>query len=264
MKLPISVFIITKNEEQLISKAIKSVQNFAEEIIIIDSGSTDNTVKIAEALGSKVIFNSWEGYVKQKIFGEKICKNDWILNIDADEELTQDLQLEIEAIFMSGMQNLYKAYKINLVILHESDTKPRKFAPSNAVIRLYNKNYASFSNTINSTTHDSVKLNSNLKETNNIFLLNGIAYHRSTMSIEQLITKMNFYTTNQAIDLMNSGRKISKIRIVFEFFIWFFKAFFIRRYFVFGFDGFIYSFIFSFARFTRLAKVYEYTKNKKF
>jgi len=72
MKLPISVFIITKNEADRIATIIKSVQSFADEIIVIDSGSTDNTVKISQELNTAVVFNEWKGYGAQKIFGENL------------------------------------------------------------------------------------------------------------------------------------------------------------------------------------------------
>ena len=89
----ISAFIITKNEASRVTRAINSVKDIAEEIIVVDSGSVDDTVSIAESLGAKVIFNEWPGYVKQKSFAESLCKNNWVLNIDADEELTQELHL---------------------------------------------------------------------------------------------------------------------------------------------------------------------------
>ena len=84
----ISAFIITKNEAPRVAKAINSIKDIVDEIIVVDSGSTDDTVRIAESLGAKVVFNEWPGYVKQKSFAESLCKNNWVLNIDADEELT--------------------------------------------------------------------------------------------------------------------------------------------------------------------------------
>src|SRR4051812_46312545 len=80
----ISSFIIAKNEESRIARAINSLKQISEEIIVVDSGSTDKTVEIAESLGARVVYNEWPGYVKQKAFAEKLCKNDWVLNIDAD------------------------------------------------------------------------------------------------------------------------------------------------------------------------------------
>ena len=259
----ISAFIIAKNEEHRIARAIKSLQRVADEIIVIDSGSSDNTVKISEELGARVVYNKWPGYVQQKIFGEKLCKHQWVLNIDADEELTDLLQDEIIAIFKSNIEDRYKAYRINFLIMHRKDVAPRLMAPSNTFIRLYNTRYASFGNESKSTTHDAVLLNPGYEEKDNVYIFNYPALHYSGTSIEQLVAKANFYSSEQAGDILSSGRKIRKIRVISEFFVWFFKAFFVRRYYVFGFDGFVDSMIFAFARFLRLAKAREKQEMKK-
>lgn len=256
----ISAFIIAKNEASRIARAINSVKDLVEEVIVVDSGSTDDTVLIAKNLGAKVIFNEWQGYVKQKSFAEKLCKNNWVLNIDADEELTKVLQEEIKQKFNSSQYNYYKAYEMNVTSLHRYDKEARFLAPSNRVIRLYNRELCSFSNTKNSTTHDSVIF----YNPNNAKKLTGRfknhVYHRSAISIEQLVAKGNFYSSEQAKDLVSLGRHPSLIRIALEFPLFFLKVFIIRRYFLFGFDGFIDSIIFAFARFIRLAKAREFYK----
>ncbi|KJW02849.1 glycosyl transferase 2 family protein [Rickettsia endosymbiont of Ixodes pacificus] len=253
----ISAFIITKNEAARIAIAINSVKNIVDEVIVVDNESTDDTVSIAEKLGAKVVIKPWLGYVGQKSFAESLCVNDWVLNIDADEELSKELQDEIEYIFASKNQDQYLAYQIKLLIMHRNDQKPRMFAPFNKCTRLYNKKFASFANTVNNTTHDSVIFNKDVDFAGKIYLLNEAAYHYSGTSIEQLVTKANFYSSEQAKDLMMQDKKVSNTRIAFEMLWWFFKAFFIRRYFVFGFDGFVDSIIFAFARFLRLAKLRE-------
>lgn len=258
-KVKISAFIIAKNEEARIAKAINSLKPIADEIIVVDSGSTDNTVSLSASLGAKIVFNQWQGYVLQKAFGEKLCSHDWILNIDADEELTPELQQEIKKLVNSGAIEDNKAYRLKLVILHRNDTKAKFLAPSNQFIRLYDRNFCSFANTKNTTTHDTATFNEDIKDT--IFAkvanLSALAYHRSGTSIEQLISKANFYSSEQAKDMMNLKREPSNIRIAFEMPLCFLKVFFIRRYFVFGFDGFVDSILFAFARFLRLAKARE-------
>lgn len=144
--------------------------------------------------------------------------------------------------------------------MHRNDKSPRIFAPYNKGIRLYNKKTASFVNTLNSTTHDSVVFNKDVDFANKIYTLNEAAYHYSGTSIDQLVAKANFYSGEQATDLIKQGKNPSNIRIATEMIWWFFKAFFIRRYFVFGFDGFVDSMIFAFARFLRLAKLRESKK----
>jgi glycosyltransferase involved in cell wall biosynthesis len=264
MKTPISAFIISKNEESRIEKAILSIKNIVDEIIVVDSGSTDRTTEIAASLGCRVVLNDWPGYVQQKIFAENLCSHKWVLNIDCDEELSPELQQEISYIFESGLEDKYKGYEINFVILMPDDLKPRFLAPSNMFIRLYNKNYASFANIDHeSRTHDSVFLAKGMPREGNIMPLYSPSYHRSSVSISQIIDKMNFYTSEQARDLVKNNRKICRARICIEPFWWFLKSYFERRYFVFGFQGFVYAMIFAFTKFVRLAKAQELKEDKK-
>ena len=93
--MKLSVGIITFNEERIIAKTIDAVKNIAGEIVIIDSNSTDKTVEIAKSKGAKVITQSWLGYGKQKNFMIDNCSGEWILSIDADEIISQELANEI-------------------------------------------------------------------------------------------------------------------------------------------------------------------------
>lgn len=95
---PLSVTIITLNEEANLPRAIESVRGFAQEILVVDSGSTDHTVEIARHLGAKVLTNPWRGYGQQKNFAQSQATNDWILNIDADEEVSPELAVEIQQV----------------------------------------------------------------------------------------------------------------------------------------------------------------------
>jgi glycosyltransferase involved in cell wall biosynthesis len=90
----LSVTIITINEEHDLPRCLDSV-SFADEIIVVDSGSTDKTIEIAKAKGAKVITQSWLGYGAQKNFAASKAKSDWVLNIDADEAVTPELKKEI-------------------------------------------------------------------------------------------------------------------------------------------------------------------------
>lgn len=250
----LSAFIITKNEEKNIARAINSLKSIASEIIVVDSGSTDDTVQIAKSLGAKVVYNEWPGYIKQKSYAESLCVNDWVLNLDADEELSKDLSNEIEFLLSSSLLKKYDGYSINFVILHRTDTYPRPLAPANRFIRMYDRNKCGFVYTSQqTTTHDAVSFNLGDKKPK-IYKLDAAAYHRSGSSIEQLVTKANFYSGEQAKDFVNQKRKVSNLRMLLEIPVWFIKAFFIRRYFVFGMDGFVDSVIFAFARFLKLAK----------
>lgn len=256
--IPISVFIIAKNESDRIGKVIDSVKSFANEIILIDSGSSDNTCEIAQSKGVKVIFNEWNGYGQQKIFGENQCKNDWILNIDADEEVSRDLNLEIKNIFSKQQQPDIAGYKIKIVNKFRFEESPKKLAYYYNQFRLYNKKYAGFKN---SSIHDSVELRDKKFR---ILQLTNIVYHQSFRSFSHWIEKANSYSQMQAIESFRAGKSPSLLKIFFTPTFAFLKAYIVRRYFIYGVDGIIYSYIFAFSRFLKMIKTRELFLEDKF
>lgn len=250
-KVKISVFIIAKNEADRIEKVILAVKNFADEILVIDSGSDDKTCEISEKCGAKVLFNKWSGYGPQKIFGEKACKNDWILNIDADEEVSDELSQEIRDIFNKEIDENIAGFRVKIVNKFRFEEKPHKFAYYYNQFRLYNRNFAGFKD---SSVHDSVILKDESKKIKN---LKNIIYHQSFRSFSHWIEKINSYSSMQAKDAVAKGKKPSFIKIFLSPILAFFKAYFIRRYFIYGFRGVIYSKIFAFSRFCKMIKIYE-------
>jgi glycosyltransferase involved in cell wall biosynthesis len=245
MKSLLSVFIITKNEEDRIKSAIDAVKEIADEILVIDSGSQDKTCEIACEAGAKVIFNKWQGYGQQKIFGEKSCKHDWILNIDADEEISPELAKEISELNL----NDFSGFRIKIVNKFRFEKKPHKFAYYYNQLRLYNRNFAGFKD---SSVHDSVTVKSG-----KIGQLKNIIYHQSFRSYEHWIDKINSYSSMQAIDFIDKRKKPSNFKVILTPILAFFKAYFVRRYFIYGLDGIIYSKIFAFSRFAKIIKIRE-------
>src|SRR5262245_33035326 len=94
-RAPLSVTIIAFNEEANIQRAVQSAA-FAEEVLVVDSGSTDRTRELAEAAGARVLQNPWSGYGQQKNFAQAQAKHDWVFNLDADEEISPELRASIE------------------------------------------------------------------------------------------------------------------------------------------------------------------------
>ena len=90
-KVPISCFIISKNEGDRIARTIRSVRPWVDEVVVIDAESSDDTVSVALAEGCRVITQPWLGFGPQKRFGEDQCRNDWVFNLDADEVVTPQL-----------------------------------------------------------------------------------------------------------------------------------------------------------------------------
>jgi glycosyltransferase involved in cell wall biosynthesis len=250
-KLPISVFIITKNEEDRIKYAINSVKGWVDEIIVVDSGSTDKTIEIAKECGAdQILFNQWHGYGPQKTFAEKLCKNEWILNIDADEEVSPALKKEIINLFEKGSINKYSAYRIAVKFLPRfQKMSERSFGPEEIVTRLYNKSKAGFKA---SKVHDSVVVN-----VGKIGNLKHKMMHRCFRSFTHALEKINFYTSMQAEDMFIKGRCPSLLRIFCEPFWTFLRAYIVEKYIFLGTEGFLMSIIYGISRTTRLIKTRE-------
>lgn len=249
----ISVFIIVKNEADRIANVIDAVRDIADEILVIDSGSDDDTVAVATNAGAEVVFNEWRGYGQQKIFGENLCKHQWILNIDADEEVSPELREEIKGIFADQRQlEQFCGFKVKIVNKFRFETRPKKWAYFYNQFRLYNKNYAGFKN---STVHDSVEE----KAENTLALgqLKNIIYHQSFRSFSHWIEKINAYSNMQAKDSFEKGKCPSVLKVAFTPTVAFLKAYFVRRYFIYGFNGLVYSYLFAFSRFAKVIKIRE-------
>lgn len=239
--IPISVFIIAKNEADRIGNVIKMANKIADEIIVIDSGSVDDTVEISIKLGAKVIFNEWNGYGAQKIFGELQCRNKWILNLDADEELSEELCAEIKAVFAAKIEDSVAGYKIKIVNKFAFEKCPNKYAYYYNQLRLYNIEFAGFKN---SSVHDSVILK--LPQQYKILQLKNIVHHQSFRSYTHWLEKINSYSSMQAKDAFEKNKYPSVLKVFLTPTLAFLKAYFVRRYFIYGVNGIIYSYIFAF------------------
>lgn len=253
--LPISVFIITKNEEERITSAINSVINFVDEVIVVDSGSTDNTLKIAEQLGARVMFNQWSGFGQQKNFAEQQCRNDWILNIDADERVEPKLATEIAKQFKTNNIQNYVGFKINIAEIPHFISYPQFYTQKKYYLRLYNKKFCSYRK---NSVHDSV-----VTSYSNILNLKHFIIHRSIRSYNHQIDKLNFYSSCQAEDTYKKGKRVSNIKIIFTPITAFLKHYILRKYFLYGIEGFIESWIYALSRLTKYAKIKEIYRKKE-
>lgn len=112
---PISCFIRAKNEQRLIGEVIRAALQVVDDVVVVDSGSTDKTIEISEAAGARVLNAPWLGGGKQKRLGEDACKHDWVLDLDADEIVTPELAEEIRALFANGKEPPCNVYQFKLV-----------------------------------------------------------------------------------------------------------------------------------------------------
>ncbi|MTI44527.1 glycosyltransferase involved in cell wall biosynthesis [Roseibium hamelinense] len=249
-RLPLSAFIIAQNEADRIAKPITSVRDWLDEVVVIDSGSTDGTQAVAEELGARVVFNAWPGYGPQKRFGEDQCRNDWLLNLDADEEVTEDLAAEIKTLFATETYRTSDFWRVMIRDTFPHEAKPAPWAYGYHQIRLYDRRKGRFSD---SSVHDTVRPPKGAQ----IADLNGIMAHRSVKSLDFQVGKYNRYSNMQVDDMRSRGRKLSKIRLLTEFPLSFVKGYVMRQYWRYGWWGFILAMNYAHARFLRVAKAYQ-------
>ncbi|MBX9786335.1 MAG: glycosyltransferase family 2 protein [Alphaproteobacteria bacterium] len=248
-KLPISVFIIACNEEDRISESIKSVCDWVNEVIVVDSGSTDKTVSISKSLGAKVFEKDWPGYGPQKRFAEEQCQNKWVINLDADEVISSELAVEIQKLFRSEPSPKI-AFKLKIKDVYPHQQKPCRFPYTYKVVRLYHLDQGRYSE---SQIHDRVIF----KKDTNYITLKGSVYHKSIRSLSNLIAKANSYTDLQATVFSSQERKISNFRLIFEFPFSFLFAYLNRGNILRGRYGLLLSYHYAYIRLMRVAKIWE-------
>lgn len=250
--VPVSCFIIAKNEADRIGRTIQSVCSWVDEVIVIDSGSTDGTQDVARQLGAVVIENEWPGYGLQKRFGEDACRNTWLLNLDADEEVTAELAAEVRALFADGGP-APDGYEISIVDLLPREERPGRFAHALVPVRLYRRDRGRYSD---SPVHDRVEFETGAR----IARLKGIVLHRSIRSLGEQIAKLDRYSDMQADDFIARGRRLSLVRVYMEFPAAFVKAWLGRRLVLRGTYGFLVAMNYAIFRHMRVAKIYERTR----
>lgn len=247
--LPLSIFIITRNEADRIGRTIQAVTSLSDDIVVVDSGSTDGTQAIAAALGARVIHHDWPGYGPQKRFAEEQCRHNWLLNIDADELVPPDLAANIRALFAGGGPAA-DAYGIRIAEVFPGEGSPHPLAYTLSPVRLYRRDKGRYAV---STVHDRVQLAPDAR----IGKLRGTIHHFSVRSLGDQLAKLNSYTDALAQDLDSRGAKVSWVRLFVEFPASFLKAYIGRRHIVRGTYGFMTAMNFAFYRYLRVAKHLE-------
>ncbi|HRK25190.1 MAG TPA: glycosyltransferase family 2 protein [Beijerinckiaceae bacterium] len=244
----LSIFLITRNEADRLPRTLQAIAGLSDDIVVVDSGSTDATREVAAAHGARVIVNAWPGYGPQKRFAEEQCRHPWLLNIDADEVIPADLRAEITAALAGPTPA--DAFEIPIAEIFPAEQEPHRLAYALAPVRLYRRDKGRYSA---SPVHDRVELAPEAR----IARLNGAIHHFSVRSIGDQIAKLNAYTDQQVRDLATRGKHVPVWRLFVEFPAAFIKAYLIRRHFVRGIYGFITAMNFAFYRWLRVAKDFE-------
>ena len=246
----ISAVIITKNCERTISQCIEAANKAADEVVIVDSFSSDNTVPICETLGAKVFQQEWICFGAQKNFGNQQASNTYILSLDADEVLTDEAIYHINHLKKMGLNGTYNIPRFNFYF-----GKFLKYGLGNPerVTRLFDKRICSWNN---EAVHEKLIIS----EEQSMQVIKGGINHYSYFSIEQYIEKANCYTSLSAMKLFEKGKRCTILKLLFSPLYVFFKSYIIKRGFMDGTNGFITARFHAstdFLKYTKLRELYR-------
>lgn len=247
-KVPVSVVIITLNAERLLEKVLSAVK-WADEIVLVDSGSEDNTLKIAKAHGAKIFYQPFDGFGKQKQTGVNAAKWDWILSIDADEIPDQVLQKSICSVV--NEKPTFNAFKINRTLVFMG--RKLRFSGENQkpILRLFNRNFASFSQE---------RVHERIITKGPTGVVKGELLHYSYFSLEEMLDKSNRYTSISIPEIRNKWKKSYLFKIFISFPLKFFGIYIFKLGILDGVPGFLWAFYSGVASVTKYAKPYESLK----
>lgn len=199
----ISVVIITYNEERNIARCLEAVQGFADEIVVVDSHSTDATRTICESYGVRFVTEEWRGYSGQKNYGHQLASNDWNLSIDADEVVSEELQQSIAA-WKSRPEPVFAKVK-RLTNYCGRWIRHCGWYPDSK-LRLFDRTCAQWQGEV----HERLVIAKDMP----VIELRGDLLHYTYHTIDDHMAKANRFSTIGASQLLSKGRKISFLNVV--------------------------------------------------
>lgn len=252
----ISVCILVKNAQKTIKECLEALSEFGE-IILLDNQSSDKTLEIARKFNEnyknlRIEQSEFIGFGALKNLAVQYAKNEWILSIDSDEVLENEALEEIKALNVD-QESIIALPRKNLY--NNEWIKACGWYPD-FVWRIFNKNFTQFNDNF---VHESVQIPPNAQK----IYLKGHLKHYAFKDIESVITKMNRYTSFSANEKFEKGKKTSLRAAIFRFFLTFFRDYFLRKGFLYGYKGFVIALLNAEGAFYRYAKLYELHKDKK-
>jgi len=240
--MPLSAVIITKNAATQLGECLASVA-FAEDVLVVDSGSTDGTVELARSLGARVIEKEWLGFGPQKQFAVEQARHDWVLCVDADERVSDALRASILAELAAPQAVAYELARSNCFLgrwLKHGEGYP------DWCLRLFDRHRAHWSD---DPVHEKVVTDEEVAR------LTGYLRHDSAESMEKYLEKQNRYTTIQAEMMFAAGQRGGILPMLLSPLVRFVKFYFLRLGFLDGAAGFVHIVIGCMNSFSKYAKL---------
>ena len=246
----ISAFIVCCNEERQIRRCLESVA-WCDEIIIVDSGSTDATLSICREFTHKITHQAWQGYVKQKRFALEQCSKDWVLNVDADEEVSDELRQEIlDILAKDKVENPspINGYYLNRVVFFlERWWRKGGWHPE------YRLRFCRRA----ATTWGGEDPHEKASVTGATARCASELHHYSFTDLSDYVRRMNTLSSNATKSLLNRGVRPSLIAIIFRPLARFFKFYISRKGYREGVAGLVVATVEATSVFLKYAKVWE-------
>lgn len=245
---PISVYIRTKNEERCLRNVLQAVRNFVDEIIIIDSGSTDSTLRIAEEYDARVVHQAWLGSGFQKRVGEEVARNDWLLDLDGDEVVSPQLGEEIAQLFAHGEP------RHSIYLLRQSQVFPSGRVYLTAGMRPRAKLYDRRKIRIPAdSAADQFKVPRSLRAGK----LRGPLLHYGFPDLGSLVRKQEAAMTRRLLGTPRQSKRKVVGRLLITFPLIFFKKYIQQGLWKAGVEGLSLSVICAFSNWLKFVKIYE-------
>jgi glycosyltransferase involved in cell wall biosynthesis len=239
----ISATIITLNEQDNLPRALQSL-GCCDEIVVVDSGSTDRTVEVARGFGARVIERDWPGYARQKNFAAEQASHDWILALDADESLSEELQRELGEIKRQG--SALDAYSCPRLAQYRGKWIRHSGWYPDRKVRFYDRRKAAW---VGDYVHESVRVSGSLGA------LDGNLLHYTCATFSRHVESVNRYTTLAAKEMAAAGRSVSLARMLAAPPWAFVRSYVLQRGFLDGREGFLIASMAAFYVFAKYVKV---------
>jgi glycosyltransferase involved in cell wall biosynthesis len=245
MSTPLSVAVITLNAAASLARCLQSVP-WADEILVVDSGSSDATLEIARRVAHRVEHHDWAGYGAQKRYAASLARHDWVLSLDADEWLSPELAASLQALLERGpdrsgyLLNCRNGFMGRWLLHGEGYPDPH--------LRLFDRRRGNWQER---TIHEQVLVQGPVGR------LAGDLLHQSAQSLSDYLAKQNRYTQLQAELLHRQGRRAGWSHLVLRPLWRFLRLYLLRRGFLDGIPGLVHIVIGCFNTFSKYAKLRE-------
>ncbi len=246
----LSVCIITFNEEKNLARCLESIKKIADEIVIVDSGSTDETLDVAKKYKTKIYERRFDNYANQKNYAVVRADGEWVLSLDADEVVTPELAEEITGAILVKDVNGYLIPRKNIIF--GSEIKHTRWSPDKHVW-LFRRGKGKWKGEV----HEEVEVEGWVAE------LKNPKVHFSYETITDFLNMINRYTDMISEEENKKGRRFSYFMLFFTPTLSFFRRFFYKQGYLDGWRGFILSYLMALYRMTSWIKIWEQQEYKK-